>query len=160
MTRKNKPSLMESAARGAVAGLIGGTTLVLAHRALLPRMPHTKRGRVSPWDKRVARAADFTGLDVSPRTRTAAGIASQLVAAVAVGVAYTVISEQTEQSRAGKQLLDAGLVYAASLFAPELEQRRPPRSGRAKLRRKALERITAPSMYGQATTLALRVLSR
>jgi hypothetical protein len=47
------------------------------------------------------------------------GMATQLAAAVAVGAAYTVVSEQTAPSREGKEVLDAGLVYAASLFAPE-----------------------------------------
>lgn len=152
--------LMESAARGAAAGLVGGAVLAVAHRSLLPRLPDRKRGRAHAWDHRVRSAAARAGLDLSERMRTPTAIATELLACVALGVAYTVVIEQLEPSRQARKLLDAGLVYAASLMAPELERKKSPRGWRKKLRNKALERVNAPALFGRTTTLALRALAR
>jgi hypothetical protein len=114
-TRRPKSTVLESAARGAAAGLVGGAVLVTAHRVLLPRLPDRKRRRTERWDKGVGAADDF---------------------------------------------IRAGMVFTASLIAPELEPRqRRPRGLRRKAQHKALRLVSAPSMFSRATTLALRALA-
>jgi len=159
-SRRSQPTLWESAARGATAGLVGGAALAAAHRLVLPRFPDRINPRVHRWDARVQRAAKRMGLELSPRGRTVLGWTTQLAVATLIGAAYAVVEEQMQPSRATKQLLDSGLVFAASMLAPEMKPRRKPRGRKARLRRAALQRVTAPSIYGKATTLALKALAR
>ena len=159
--RSRTPSVWESAARGAAAGLIGGAALTTAHRYLLPKLPDRGRKRRMEWDGRVDDVAERLGWDLSPRTRAVVGVSTQLAAATLFGALYAVVTEQLQPSRAGRNFLDAGLVFAASVLAPELERkRRPPRGTRAKLRHRALAPITAPAIFGRTTALALKALAR
>jgi hypothetical protein len=109
----------------------------------------------------LADAFDTLGWEMSPRTRTAAGITTQLLYAALLGAAYAVIVNQ-KPSRSAHQLADALLVFAASFIAPEIPRKRPRRRrGRlARLRQRAMEPITVPRVFGRATTLALRALER
>ena len=160
MPKHSRPSVLESAVRGAAAGLVGGTVLVAAHRVVLPRLPDRKRNGVDRWDKGVAAAADRVGWELSPRARTTIGVATQLTCSALLGALYAVAKEQLEPSRAADDLIRAGMVFTASLIAPELEPRkRRPRGVRRKVQHKALRSVTAPSMFGRATTLALRALA-
>lgn len=161
MHAERKPSLGRAASHGAIAGLIGGAAMTAAERLVLPRLPGRRAPRVVPWDARVADAADTIGWDMSRRSRTAAGITTQLLYAAILGAAYaTIISRKP--SRAGRDLADAALVFAASLIAPELPRaKRRKRGGRlTRLGRRAAEPITVPKVFGRATTLALRAIQR
>ncbi|HEX7019544.1 MAG TPA: hypothetical protein VF159_06040 [Gemmatimonadaceae bacterium] len=162
MTKRSRtPSVWESAARGAAAGLIGGAALSTAHRYLLPKLPDRGRKRRNEWDGRVHDVAEQFGWDLSPRTGAVVGVTTQLAAATLFGALYAVVTEQMQPSRAGKNFLDAGLVFAASMLAPELERkRRLPRGKRAKMRHRALAPITAPAVFGRTTALALKALTR
>lgn len=160
MKKSERPGVLESAARGAVAGLIGGSALALAHRSLLPRLPDRKRSRVNPWDKQIASAASQIGWDLTSRTRLAAGLTTQLAASMMLGAAYTLIVEQLEPPKHATEVLDAMMVYAASLFAPEHERTRKPRGRRRQLQHKALGRINGPMVFGRATTVAMKALAR
>src|SRR5689334_25241826 len=159
MQREKRPSLGRAATRGAIAGLIGGAAMTAAERVVLPRLPGRRTPRVLPWDARVADAADTIGWDMTTRSRTAAGITTQLLYAACLGAAYAALMSR-KPSRAGRDLADAALVFAASLIAPELPRSRSRRRrGRlAKVRQKALEPITVSKVFGRATTLALRAL--
>jgi hypothetical protein len=161
MPREKKPSIGRAATRGAIAGLIGGAAMTAAERVVLPRLPGRRSPRVLPWDARVADAADTIGWDMSARSRTATGIATQLVYAAVLGAAYATIVSR-KPSRAARDLADAALVYAASLIAPELPRpKRRRKGGRlTKLGRRAAEPITVPKVFGRATTLALRAMER
>lgn len=155
-------SVARAASRGALAGLIGGAAMTAAERVVLPRLPGRHAPRVVPWDKRVSGAADLLGWDMSPRSRTAAGITTQLLYAAVLGAAYAAIVSR-KPSRAARDLADAALVFAASLIAPELPRSRSRRRRRgrlAKVRQRVIEPITAPKVFGRATTLALRALQR
>lgn len=163
--RTKDPSLLESAGRGALAGLIGGAAMAAAERFVLPRLPDRRAPRVATWDARMARAARRAGWNVSPRSRTALGVGTQLALASLLGAAYAVARDHLDTSRAGQELLDAGLAFAVSAFAPELPRaRRPVRMGRRGLRqrveRRVLSPITPPAIYGRATALALQALGR
>ena len=161
MHASKSTSVARAAGRGALAGLIGGAAMTAAERVVLPRLPGRHAPRVAPWDKRVSVAADLVGWDMSPRSRTAAGITTQLLYAALLGAAYATIVSR-KPSRAGRDLADAALVFAASLIAPELPRSRSRRRrGRlAKVRQKAIEPITVSKVFGRATTLALRALER
>jgi len=159
-SRRKKPTVMQSVARGAAAGLAGGAALVVAHRVVLPRLPdRQKKTRIDPLDQRVARAADRVGLELSPRARTAIAVSTQLACATLLGALYAVVTEQMEPSQAADDFIHAGTVFVASLVAPELQKKRrklqglPERMGHA-----AMSRITAPSLFGRATSLALRAM--
>src|SRR5690242_10028723 len=161
MQRERKPSLGRAATRGAIAGLIGGAAMTAAERVVLPRLPGRRTPRVLPWDARVADAADTIGWDMTTRSRTAAGITTQLLYAACLGAAYAALMSR-KPSRAGRDLADAALVFAASLIAPELPHRKPRRKGGrlTRLGRRAAEPITVPKVFGRATTMALRAMER
>lgn len=160
--REKHPSLLESAGRGALAGLIGGAAMAAAERYVLPRLPDRHAPRVARWDARIARAAHRAGWDVSPRSRTALGVGTQLVLASLLGAAYAVARDRLDTSRAGQALLDAGLAFAVSALAPELPRsKRGRRRGlRHRVQRRVLAPITPPAIYGRATSMALRALAR
>ena len=155
-------SFATAAGRGAIAGLIGGAVMTTAERVVLPRLPGRRAPRIVPWDERVADVADVVGWEMSPRSRTTAGITTQLLYAALLGAAYAAITSR-RPTRAARDLADAALVYAASLVAPELPRKkaRKRRRGRlARLQQRAIEPITAHKVFGRATTLALRALDR
>jgi len=133
--------------------------MTAAERVVLPRLPGRHAPRIVPWDERLSGAADLIGWDMSPRSRTAAGITTQLLYAALLGAAYAAIVSR-KPSRAGRDLADAALVFAASLIAPELPRstRRRRRGRFARMRQKAIEPITVSKVFGRATTLALRAL--
>ena len=161
---KKKPSVRDSAVRGAIAGLIGGAAMTAAERVVLPRLPTHRRPRVVRWDKNVSAFAEKLGWEMSPRARTVAGVSTQLAYAALLGAGYLVARRHVVTSRAGQRLLAAALEYGALLTAPELprtSKRRDKRAGRlGKLRRKVLDPITPPSIFGQTTSLALKALVR
>jgi hypothetical protein len=161
MQRKQKPSIGRAAGRGAIAGLIGGAAMTAAERVVLPRLPGRHAPRVVPWDARVMDAADTIGWDMSPRSRTAAGITTQLLYAALLGATYAAIVSR-KPSRAGRDLADAALVYAASLIAPELPRSKRRKKGDrlTRLGRRAAEPVTVSKVFGRATTMALRALER
>lgn len=161
MQREKKPSIGRAATRGAIAGLIGGAAMTTAERMVLPRLPGRHAPRVMPWDARVAEAADTLGWDMSSRSRTAAGITTQLLYSALLGAAYAAFMSR-RPSRASRDLADAALVFAASLIAPELPRlKRQKKGGRlTRLGRRAAEPITVPKVFGRATSLALRAMER
>jgi hypothetical protein len=162
MQALKKPSLARAAGRGAIAGLIGGAAMTTAERVVMPRLPGRRSPRIVPWDERISDAADFVGWDMSARSRTTAGITTQLLYAAALGAIYAAIVSR-KPSRAARDLADSALVFAASLIAPELprtKKRVRRRSRLARLRQRAIEPITVPKIFGRATTLALRALNR
>lgn len=163
MQASRKSSLTRRvASRGALAGLIGGAAMTTAERVVLPRLPGRHAPRIVPWDERLSNVADRVGWDMSPRSRTTAGITTQLLYAAILGATYAAIISR-KPSRAARDLADAALVYAASLMAPELprsKHRLPRRSRLAKLRQRAIEPITVPKVFGRATSLALNALQR
>lgn len=161
--REKHPSVLASAGLGALAGLIGGAAMTAAERFVLPRLPGRTAPRVVHWDARMARAARSVGWDVSPRSRTALGVGTQLVIASLLGAAYAVAHDHLDTSRAGDELLDAALAFAVSALAPELPQRkqlRRRRGLRQRVERRVLAPLTPPAVYGRATSLALKALAR
>jgi hypothetical protein len=158
--RKSRPTVLSSAARGAVAGLIGGVVLTTAHRVLLPKLPGRTRKTRGQWDNRVSSVSDSVLGDLSPRVRTRVRVASQLASAAVLGAAYAVAVEQLDTSGAGRHLINAALEFGASLIAPELAQkRRRPRGRKARLRQRALAPLTGPAAYGRTTSVALKMLA-
>src|SRR5689334_25398835 len=93
-------SVARAASRGAIAGLIGGAAMTAAERVVLPRLPGRRAVRIVPWDARVADAADTIGWDMTPRSRAAAGITTQLLYAACLGAAYAALMSR-KPSRAG-----------------------------------------------------------
>lgn len=163
-SRHSNDSVAELAARGAIAGLVGGLAMVAAERLVLPRLPDRRAPRVRPWEARVGRAARQLGVRLSPGRRTTVAVSTQLAAAALLGAGYYVARERMQPDRAGRQLLEAGLAYGISLLAPELPRRRVRRRVRG-LRtdvatRRLLSPITPPSIFARTATLALRALAR
>ena len=173
--RKTRPTMLSSAARGALAGLIGGVVLTAAQRVVVPKLPgrsrrvrHTPDGPLETVSRRLLdrfsagpKSGSFAALKRtahSPRARSAATIAARLVSAAALGAAYGMAVEQLDSSRAGRSLIDAALVFGASLITPELAPTRSRQRGRAKLQR-ALAPLAGPAAYGRTTSAALRLLA-
>ena len=147
--------LQNAAARGATAGLIGGLALTALDRFVAPRMggPHRER----EWDNGIAGALARVGVRVSDGERAAAGIATTLMYATLLGAAYGVARQRWQRSPATIGLLDAALVYGASLVSRE--PRRPPRAVRRRSAR-AVRAVSSISVFGTATAAAYKALSR
>jgi hypothetical protein len=118
-------------------------------------MDGTRRER--EWDIGVADALAHVGVRLSERNRTAAGIATALVYASLLGAVYGVARQQLQRSPAALGLLDAALVYGASLVSRE--PRRPPRRVKGRSAR-AVRALSSISVFGTATAAVYKALSR
>jgi hypothetical protein len=146
-----------AAARGAVAGLVGGIALIALDRAVVPRFTGgTHRER--QWDDTVASSLKRLGLRLEGRTRDGIGIAAALAYAALLGAGYGIARQRLRGSPAARGLIDAALIYGASLISPE--PRVPRGLRRLSKRRAALRHVSSISVFGQATTAAYRALSR
>jgi hypothetical protein len=155
---KTETSPAVAAACGAAAGLIGGVALTALDRLVVPRLTGGAH-RERQWDDAVASALGRVGLRVSGRTRAVAGIATGLAYAAILGAGYGLARQRLRGSPAARGLLDAALVYGASMMSPEPP--RVPRGGRRLSKRgAALRRVSSVSVFGRATTAAYKALSR
>jgi hypothetical protein len=150
-----KGSVGAAAARGAAAGLIGGIALIAVDRLVAPRLGAAQRER--EWDDRVADGLRRVGVRVSGRERAAAGMVSGLAYAMVLGAAYGVARWRYQSSPATLQLLDAALVYGASLVS---RQPRRARRGAGRPAVRAIRAVSTASLFGQATAAAYKALSR
>ncbi len=151
--RKISPAT--AATRGAVAGLIGGVALAAVDRLLAPRLGGGTREK--EWDARVADTLSSVGLRVAGRRRTAAGIVTGLAYTSLLGAAYGLARRRWRGSPAALGLLDAALVYGASLVSRE--PRRPPRRSHRSTAR-AMRAVSSISLFGTTTAAAYKALSR
>jgi hypothetical protein len=156
--RRRERRLLESALRGAAAGLVGGAAITLVERELLSRITGGARHR-SGWDDVAASGLSRVGLELGDRGRIATGVASQIAYAGLLGAAYAVLREETQDSRAGRILLDGALTYAASLVFPDRPT--PARRGRRlALRRKVAEPVNPAAAFSRMTAMTLRAITR
>jgi hypothetical protein len=146
-----------AAACGAAAGLIGGLALTALDRLVAPRLSGTHRER--EWDARVANALTRAGVRLSPAGRAAAGVATSLAYAALLGAGYGLARQRLRRTPAARGLIDAALVYGASLISPE-PPRRPHSARRYTARAAAMQRVSSVSVFGKATAAAYRALSR
>jgi hypothetical protein len=135
--------------------LIGGIALNALDRFVAPRMGGASRER--EWDDGVADVLAGVGVRLSEREREIAGIATGLLYATLLGAAYGVARHRWQRSPAIVGLLDAALVYGASLVSRE--PRRPPRGVNRRSAR-AARAVSSISVFGTATAAAYKALSR
>jgi hypothetical protein len=152
---RNEISPGAAAARGALAGLVGGLTLVAVDRVLSPRLGGPRRER--DWDNQVAGTLRRVGLRVAGRHESAAGIVAGLAYTALLGAAYGLARRQLRRSPATVGMLDAALVYGASLVSRE--PRRPPRRVRGRSAR-AARALSSVALFGTTTAAAYKALSR
>jgi hypothetical protein len=147
-----------AAARGAAAGLIGGLALIALDRLVVPRLgePVQREGK---WDDRIGGGLARFGVRLSPRGRAAAGVVTGLAYAAVLGAGYGLARRRWRESPAALGLLDAALVYAASLISPE-PPRRSRGAGRRARRSRTVRAVSSLSVFGTATAAAYRALSR
>jgi hypothetical protein len=157
MKRRTRPEISPAgaAARGAAAGLIGGLALTALDRVVAPRFGSAQRER--EWDESVADTLARIGVRVTGRDRTMAGVATGLVYAAILGAAYGLARQRWRTSPATLGLLDAALVYGASLVSRE--PRRVPR-GRRRPSTRAMRAVSSLSVFGTATAAAYKAFSR
>ena len=153
--KRTEISAAGAAAYGAAAGLIGGLALTALDRVIVPRVAGTSR-RGRKWDDGVADGLARVGVRVTGRRRVVAGVATGLLYATLLGAGYGLARRRLRQSPATRGLLDAALVYGASLMVPEPPRRARPLSGRAT----AVRRVSPGAVFGTATTAAYNALSR
>lgn len=159
---RREMGLLEAAGRGAVAGLVGSVAMTLLDRTVMERLGGRDQ-RVREWDRQVARGARRAGVRLAPRQRTAVGIATTLAYGAAIGAVYGMARSRTHDIEAAAGLLDTGLVYAATLVAGAPATRTKQGRGRppqAMGLRGAAQRVSAPAVFGRATTAAFRMLTR
>jgi len=155
--RRRERRLLESALRGGAAGVIGGVAIALVERELLSRITGGARHR-SRWDDVAASGLSRIGLEVGNRGRIATGVASQIAYAGLLGAAYSMLHEETRDSRAGRILLDGAMTYAASLVFPD----RPTpatRGRRLALRRKVAAPLNTAAAFSRVTAMTLRAMT-
>lgn len=157
--RRRRRSLLETALRGGAAGMVGGLAISLVEREVLARIAGGARHR-SAWDDLAARGLGRVGLEIGDGPgRIAAGMATQLVYAGALGAAYALLREQARESRAGRIALDGALTYAASLVFPDRPApARRPRS--LALRRKLTDPVNPADAFMRVTSMTLRAIGR
>lgn len=157
MRRARTPDISPTgaAARGAAAGLIGGVALNALDRLVAPRMGGAPRER--EWDNGVATVLARVGVRLSQRERAIAGVVTGLAYATLLGAAYGLARQRWQRSPATVGLLDAALVYGASLVSRE--PRRTPRGVRRRSARVA-RAVSSISVFGTATAAAYKALSR
>ena len=156
MRKRRRRTMLQTAGRGAVAGLLGGVALAAADRLVAPRLAGGgPRGR--KWDRHVAAGADAMGVRVPRRHQPLAGIAVSLAYAAALGAVYAVARERLRGIAAAETALDAALAYGVSVVVPA--RSRPPRGPKgARLAGKVATRVDDPELFRHVTTLALRIL--
>lgn len=157
--KRRRRSLLETALRGGAAGVVGGLAISLVEREVLARITRGARHR-SAWDDLAARGLSRIGLEIGAGGgRIAAGMATQIVYAGALGAAYAVLREQARESRAGRIVLDGAVTYAASLVFPDR-----PMSARGRrrlaLRRKIAAPVNPADAFMRVTAMSLAALSR
>ncbi|MFN2566550.1 MAG: hypothetical protein ABR499_16250 [Gemmatimonadaceae bacterium] len=160
MRRRSRVETSPAAAAlcGAAAGLIGGLTLIALDRVVVPRLNGgSDNGR--EWDDGVADTLARLGVRLTGRDRATAGIATGLAYAALLGAGYGLARQRLRGSPAARGLIDAALVYAASLLSPE-PPRRSRRTRRLSARDAAMRRVSSVSVFGTATAAAYQALSR
>jgi hypothetical protein len=157
--RRRRRSLLETALRGAAAGMVGGLAISLVEREVMARIAGGAKHR-SGWDDLAARGLARVGFEVGDGgARIATGVASQLAYAGTLGAAYAVLREQARDSRAARILLDGALTYAASLVFPDRPM--PARRGRRlALRRKITDPVNPADAFMRVTSMAIIALTR
>jgi hypothetical protein len=155
---KREPSPAMAAACGAAAGLIGGLALIALDRLVMPRLGDAVQ-RERDWDDGVADMLTRLGVRLSRRERATAGIATGLAYAALLGAGYGLARQRWQSSPAAVGLLDAALVYAASLISPE-PRRRLRTTQRRSTRAAAMRTVSSGSVFGTTTAAAYKALSR
>lgn len=155
---KTEISPAAAAACGAAAGLIGGLALTALDRLIVPRLGDTVE-RERSWDEGVGHTLARLGVRLSGRERATAGVATGLAYAALLGAGYGLARQRWQTSPATLGLLDAALVYAASIISPE-PRRRPHSARRRSTRRTRMRAVSSISVFGTATAAAYRALSR
>jgi hypothetical protein len=146
-----------AAARGAAAGLIGGLALIAVDRFVVPRLGGGSH-RERDWDEGVAHTLGRVGVRVRGRQRAVVGVATGLAYAALLGAGYGLARQRLRRTPAARGLLDAGLVFGASLISPEP----PPRSRgvRGASKRPRLRPVSSAAIFGTTTAAAYKALSR
>jgi hypothetical protein len=161
--KQRKRSMLETALRGGVAGVVGGLAISLVEREVLARIAGGARHR-SSWDDLAAHGLARVGVRVGVRvgdggSRIAAGLTTQLAYAGVLGATYAVLREEARDSRAGRILLDGALTYAASLVFPDRPA--PARRGRRlALRRKIVDPVNPANAFVRVTAMTLGAIGR
>ena len=159
MAKKRRPkTMMETALRGAAAGVAGGLVVALAEREVLTWIAGEPRHE-SHWDDWAERALASAGLKPRRGGVIAFGVTTQIACAGALGAAYAVLSERTKESRGGSILADSALNYAAGLLFPARPTRRDRVRSRS-LRKKLVRRGNTAAAFSRATSMALSALLR
>lgn len=107
--------LREALLKGALAGLVGGSALILL-RAIEERYLLSERGATaSYWQRVVRRQARRLGIRLSPRGALATSAAMELAYAALVGAAYGTARTRKHMAPALQLLLDGALAAAVVL---------------------------------------------
>lgn len=155
--RRKRKDVMQTALRGAAAGVVGGLAVTLVEREVLSRIAGGAPHR-SDWDDQAAGVLRHLGVSLQPRSAIALGVGTQLLYAGLLGAVYAVVHEETRDSRAGRTMLDGALTYVASLVFPDIPQ--PKTAGRKRApRRKLVQPANPAAAFRSATSMALGALT-
>lgn len=156
--RRQRARVLDTAMRGAAAGVVGGLAVSLLEREVISRLVGGPLHRTD-WDDQASRAMRRIVPRFGPRSRIAIGVGTQLLYAGLLGAGYAVAHERTKESRAGRALLDGAMTYAASLVFPEVPQ--PSRKHVRNAMRRRLAQPANPAVaFSRVTLMAFGALAR
>lgn len=132
MTRSSDDGFGEALAKGALAGLVAGASVLVARRLQERGILEPEQYRMDRWERIVRRVAHQMGFPLGRRGTTIAAATSYLGYAAALGALFGMARVRLPLSVTAKAMLESSLVFAASLpFSGILEEKkrrkRPPR---------------------------------
>ena len=132
MARYSDDSMGSALAKGALAGLVAGASVLVARRLQNRGILEPEKYRMDRWERTIRRAARDMGFHLTRRGTDVAAATTYLGYAAALGALFGIARVRLPLSVSAKAMLESSLVFAASLpFSGILEERkrqkRPPR---------------------------------
>lgn len=157
--RGRRPGLGESAAKGAIAGLIGGAAMMLAMKAEQKLLLSELQQSDPPPKRFVEAVAGGQGVSLSERQAMAAGMGVHMGYSALWGALYGVVQERLDPPELLHGLVLGGLVYAVNFpewgLLPKVGVLPPPSQQDP---REAAVPLIAHAVFGVATARAFDAL--
>lgn len=161
--RRSEVPIGEAVLKGALAGAVAGTAVLVARRLQHGGILEPPEHRDDRWERFVRRTARRMGLDLSARATSAAGALTYIGYSAAIGAAFGVARVRLPLSVSASALLESGLVFAASLplsgLVAEKEKRLKRRRRKRSLRRPELP-LPPGTVFGTAASSLFDAVAR
>jgi hypothetical protein len=159
-TRKKRPGLGEALVKGALAGLLGGTAMLVAEKLAERRVLSRAGSAHRQWERLAAAVAGGRVRSLSGRRRAFAGVGMQMAYSALLGALYGVTQGRASLSLPLQRFLQDGLMYAAFLSSRGFERKRPVRRRLARPgATRGLLPVTTDAVFAAATAYSFKALA-